>query len=472
MTSIITGITQDYQLTPEQRRYLQSSSDSIDSLDRAAAPPMPPRQVSKPTTHHDIPIPKLRLRKPESPSKIIQKDVRKASSELEKTMEEAFNRSSMSESLTTLNSCPLRDLSEYDTPPTSFSNRDGAPIMPMTPNTKMKLRNRPLPPIPGETPNTFVQRRLAEARADIVKRAMEVGENTENFNTILVGLDNLMAPSTALAQRASSAPTNRSPEHLQIPKISNEVKLQGKDRYAQYGLGFGNFANHISPHLNGRRAVTEHPSTTIRLVDESPIAPLNIRKKSAEGNTSRAPSGRPEVQRPVPISIEAATPVRSFHMVQKDLLAVRAESQAQTNRTSSSTVEKSEQTIKKKKSSWFRRNVDEDVQPSSAPVNPPGSRLQIPEAWQGLDDRIAKAAPASPHGLLTKKSIRSISSEFPMRGRDAGNVKNDPAKERKGFLGGLFGKKAKEDKNKGALQLGCKSTFPLCIHNRTLTMTS
>lgn len=430
-----------------------NSSDRTE-LEPVSTLPMPAQPVSQSGPHQEIPIPKLRIRKPDSPTKMINKDVRKASSELEKTMDEAFNRSSMSESITTLNSCPVRDLSEYDTPPTSFSNREGAPIMPMTPNTKMKLRNRPLPPIPGETPNTFVQRKLAEAKAEILRRAEQDGD-TENFDHVLAGLDILMVPTAGLTQRASSAPMAPSPERLQVPKLSDEVRLHGQDRYAKYGSVFGASTNPVSPILHGRRAVTEHPSTTIRLVDESPIAPLNIRKRNVEGTTSRAPSGRSEVQRPVPLSTRPATPVRSFHAVQKDLLAVRAESQAQTNRTSSSAMEKAEQTVKKKKSSWFRRNVDDDVQPSDAPANHRPTMLKIPEAWQGLDDRIAKAAPGSPHGLVTKKSIRSISSEFPMRGRDAGHAKHDGNKERKGFLG-LFGKKPKEEKNKGAMQLGCE----------------
>lgn len=445
MTSIITGITKDYQLTPEQRQYLQCSSDSFDRLDRVAlaedaTPLTPPQVASKPATHQDLPIPKLRLRKPESPTKMIQQDVRKASSELEKTMEEAFNRSSMSESLATLNSLLAKDFSEYDTPPTSFSKREGAPVMPMTPNTKAKLRNRPLPPIPGETPNTFIQRQLQEAK-DKIARKLEQDDKTNSFDNVLNGLDILMVAPSTLAQRASSAPTTRSPEHLQVPKLPNEVKIHGPDRYAPYGSVFGTYADRLSPRLNVRRAVTDNPTTTIRLVDESPIAPLNIRKKSTDGTTFRAPSGRPETQRSGLLLTQPPPPVHSFHAVQRDLLAARAESQAQTDRTSSSTVEKSEQMIKKKKSSWFRRNVEE-VQPSEAPVKAPPGRLQIPEAWKGLDDRIAKAAPPSDHALVTKKSIRSISSEFPMRNRDAG-------KERKGFLG-LFGKKAKEDKNKGA----------------------
>ncbi|KAH7116862.1 serine/threonine-protein kinase-like protein GIN4 [Dendryphion nanum] len=453
LASASTGAPHDLELTPEQRRFLnRCSRDSMLSavLTNSINVPSPlpaPHPLAKTPAH--TAVPRLKLRKPESPSKYIQSEARKVSTELEKCMEEAFNRSSMSESIRTSNTDPAKDVSEYDTPPTSFINRELGPIMVATPSTRAKIQNRPLPPIPNETPNTFLQRKLAETRADIAKRAAQDGDITEHFNDILAKLDNLMVPPATMAQRACSAPASRSPEQLHLPAISEEAKTDSEDRYEPYSSPYRAFTDPIRPSLLDRRAVTEH-STTIRVVDQSPIAPLNIRKRSVTSNKSRAANERSEMSWPGSTS---NPPVRPFQAVQNDLRAVKEEIQAPPNRVSSSTTEKPENVIKKKKSLWFRRNTEEKDRPADIRNKVPPSRLQIPQAWQGLDDRIEKATPTSPHPLGMKKSIRSISSEFPIRNREPILLKNETTKERKGFLG-FFGKKSKEEKAKRGLQLG------------------
>lgn len=92
--------------------------------------------------------------------------------------------------------------------------------------------------------------------------------------------------------------------------------------------------------------------------------------------------------------------------------------------------------------------------------------LQIPEAWQGLDDRV-KHDPSptlSTHNEATKHISKhsdvSNISEFPMRDTASAAAKSDSA-PRKGFLG-FFGRK-KEEKAKSPMELGRKNallTFP------------
>lgn len=455
------------QYTPEQRRFLnrRSQDSAVPSLPSSNVPsPYTAPRLSKPAASPAVP--RLRVRKPESPSKYIQSEARKVSTELEKVMEEAFNRSSISESIRTSNTDPIKDHSAYDTPPTSISNRnsDGS-LLATPPSTKMMLNNRPLPPIPNETPNTFLQRKLAETRADIAHRAAQAGDNTAHFNDILAKLDNLMDPSMNVSQRASSAPT-KSPEHAGLlPVISEEAKIDGEDRYEHYNM-LPNRAvtDPLRPNLQGRRALTEQ--TTIRVVDQSPtpIAPLNIRKRSGASTKSRGDNHGLTVPWPDSMS---NVPGRSYQGVQTESLVAKQDIRPATTPSQVGVPGQTDATVKKKKSSWFRRNPEEkdrqEKDRQEVKPKPSIGRLQIPEAWQGLDDRMEKAPPASPGVKHTvKHSNVSASSEFPMRPSDDVPVKPEGTKERKGFLG-LFGKKVKEDKGKRAMEIGCEYSDLMCF---------
>ena len=396
--------------------------------------------------------PRLRVRKPDSPSKYIQSEARKVSTELGKVMEEAFNRSSMCSSVRTIHSCRDGTFSNYDTPPTSFSNRDSGGSTIATPNTKTVLTSRPLPPIPKETPNTYLHRKLVETRDDIARRLTEDNDSTKHFTEVLEHLDRLIVP-PADSKRVVSAPT-RSPEHIvPLHVIPEEVKVDS-------GAGFE--TTH-SPHYRAvtdpvrpqaRRAVTAQE--TIRVVDQSPncIAPLNIRKRSGASLSSK-------YMNDVPISIPWPGPstqnsVRSYQDVQRDLNAARAQ-------IAPAAASEKEPVVKKRKSLWFRRNTEEKEQvgKSNLQVGTKKSTalLQIPEAWQGLDDRIrAEPSPtlsdhneASKHA--SKQSDGSNASEFPMRNTGTAAAKSDSA-PRKGFFG-FFGKK-KEEKAKGPMELDRK----------------
>jgi serine/threonine-protein kinase HSL1 (negative regulator of Swe1 kinase) len=407
-------------------------------------------------------LPRLRLRKPESPSKYIQTEARKVSTELGKVMEEAFNRSSIGSSVRTSGTEVRHNMPQYDTPPTSFSDtRDSGGSSIATPNVKAALAQRPLPPVPNETPNTFLQRKLAETRAEIARRLDENGDNTDHFNEVLENLDRLMLPAPN-SKRTVSAPA-KAPEHPVPLHAIPEERQDSDDRSQQlYSPNYRAVTDPVRPKVT--HAATEQQ--TIRIVDQSPtrVAPLNIRKRSGASIRSKPANEAHSVPWPDPVSNGA---LRPYQDVQNDVHGARASQQA-------SALEKKDTVIKKKKSLWFRRNTEEkhcEQEDKESQVKKKASTalLQIPEAWHGLDDRLKTDVSHPIHHILpqtAKQSEKSNDSEFPIRNSSAPAAKSDGAL-RKGFLG-LFGKKPKEDKGKRPMELRGKKPY---LHNVSRTLT-
>jgi hypothetical protein len=301
-----------------------------------------------------------------------------------------------------------------------------------------------------------LQRKLVETRADIARRLTEDDENTEHFTQVLEHLDHLIVP-PANSKRVVSAPV-RSPEHpAPLHAIPEEVKVDSGAGFETYSPHYRAVTDPVRP--QACRAVTAQE--TIRVVDQSPtrVAPLNIRKRSGASLSSRVASD-------VPTSIPWPGPVgsvRSYHDVQKDLLAARANIPPP--------VPGKQPIVKKKKSLWFRRNVEEkeqEIHDAQVKTKKSTVLLQIPQAWQGLDDRI-KNDPSPTLGIyneanrhMAKQSESSNVSEFPMRNTGSAATKSDSA-PRKGFLG-LFGKK-KEEKAKSTMELDrkCNSVTYQCF---------
>lgn len=388
-------------------------------------------------------IPRLKLRKPESPTKYIQGEVRKVSMELGKVMEEAFNRSSVGSSIRS-GTDAYHNTSQYDSPPTSFSNtRDsGASTLATTPGAKMLSGERPLPPLPAETPNTFVQRKLAETRAEIARRLHE-DDSTEHFNEILEHLDRLMVPAAVGTKRIASAPA-KSPEYGPLHVIPEEVKTDSGDGFGSLIPHYRSVTDPVRP--QGRRFVPEQQQT-IRIVDGSPtrVAPLNIRKRSGASLKSTKTISEATVAPPLG-SYDHST-VRPYQDVQNELPITRTNNVAPA-------LEKQNTVVKKKKSLWFRRNADDRERDQNEKENEVKKKqsnglLQIPEAWQGLDDRLKNdPAPLTKTGSLKhnqKQSNGSNESEFPMRNADGTT--------RKGFFA-FFGKKSRDEKAKKPMDLG------------------
>jgi hypothetical protein len=362
--------------------------------------------------------------------------------ELGKVMEEAFNRSSVGSSVRSITE-NYQDTSQYDSPPTSFSNtrNSGGSTLATTPGAKTLSMERPLPPIPSETPNTFLQRKLAETRADIARRLNEDGDTTEHFNKVLEHLDRLIVPA-GNGKRTVSAPA-KPLEHTAPLHVIPEERADG-------GGGFDAYHSHYravtDPIRVPARFVPIEQQQTIRIVEGSPtrIAPLNIRKRSGASLKSTV-AGQGAV----------VTSSRST-----DSSTTRPHQDAQ-NHHAVSGIEKHDTMIKKKKSSlWFRRNTeekerDQDMKENQIKKKQSTALLQIPEAWQGLDDSIKNgSAPTNISKYNHQQSDGSSGSEFPMRNTSSATAKTDSI-SRKGFFG-FFGKKTKEDKGRKPMELGGK----------------
>ncbi|KAH8730462.1 serine/threonine-protein kinase-like protein GIN4 [Phaeosphaeriaceae sp. PMI808] len=457
-SSVATASTIDYgamaygsdENTPVHRPHTSigsyGSSDYSSSHRSSTRQPSSAMRVkSRATAHKELP--RLRVRKPISPTKYIQSEARKVSSELGRVMEEAFNRSSVSSSVRTSTTGAYIEMSQYDTPPTSFSNtRNSGGSSLATPTANSALSQRPLPPIPDETPKTFVHRKLQETRAEIALRLEENGDHDNDYKEILLDLDRLLLP-TANGRRVVSAPP-RSPERHAPLHVIPEEKNDGGDGFAQpSGAHYRSVTNPVSP--LAYRTVNEQQ--TIRLVEQSPtrVAPLNIRKRSGVSVNSKSGNEGSSVPWPGPTS---TTSVRPYQEVQNELLAVRT-AQA------TPVQEKKETVVKKKRSLWFRRNTedkefDQENKEIQVKNKTSTSLLKIPEAWQSLDDRIKNDPPKSNNANpthATKQAGGSEDSEFPMRDSNAPTTKGESA-PRKGFFA-FFGKKGKEEKGRRPMEL-------------------
>lgn len=396
-------------------------------------------------------VPRLRIRKPESPSKYIQTEVRKVSTELGKVMEEAFNRSSISSSVETSVYDTRKDGSGYVTPPTSLSNRDsGGTVTLGSPLNKAAYQIRPLPPLPKETPSGFLNRKLAETREEIARQLLENNEESpEHIYEVLQELDNLMNKSQSnTAKRIHSAPAKGQETTGLLQVIPEENKNSG-DWFGPYSPARRAFTDPVRTYVHTQQNIASH--ATIRMVDQSPEyitpAPLNIRKRSGVNNTMKN-SESTAAPRLEPVSVQHDEP--DSHDIRAKLDPLNA----------AEVPERKEATLKKKKS-WFHRingqkNAAKDTQPQDVQIQ---ARLQIPEANQGPEDHHKNVShknvgPIPDPGKYNtaKQSDKSDSSEFPMRNCGTALGKSEGRGAFKGLLG-FFGKKSKEEKMKRALNL-------------------
>ena len=224
-------------------------------------------------------------------------DARKVSTELEKYIDEAFNRSSM-QSNTTRDTNVTRGTDEddrsYNTPATTLSQRENsaATILqrrrpPKTAKSSDKsLLERPLPKLPPQEypgTNEFTQRELAKARDMLKQRAADPSIKA-SLDDVIAHLDRLMQPSAVRIQeqerRAASTPDPKSP--LQ----------QREDTFERFlKEGYTGIRSTSEPVPRGPR---EHRiRTTVRMVENSddnsqisPTKPLTIRKKSGSSTPS------------------------------------------------------------------------------------------------------------------------------------------------------------------------------------------
>jgi serine/threonine-protein kinase HSL1 (negative regulator of Swe1 kinase) len=166
--------------------------------------------------------------------KHIEQEARQVSYELEKVCEEAFFRSSISDSVRT--SSTGKPSPHSDTPPSSMSKSSPYPPEKTIRIDKAALLNRPLPPPPPveavqaskETPGTYTARELLNTRQRLAMRYAQDGANNQAvFNDILDQLDSLM-PSESMqsGRRTASAPTPAS--NFEEPKYLQAIPEEGR----------------------------------------------------------------------------------------------------------------------------------------------------------------------------------------------------------------------------------------------------
>lgn len=488
------------QCTPEQRKYLQQAADEKEL--QTTVPPVPstPAKTSTvPASSGSVvknPKPRLKIRPPETPGRVIDGEVRKASVELEKALDEAFNRTSVSSSVRTSYERPTPF--EYETPPSSVSYRGSGASAYASDAQALKQvdTQRPLPPLPLEaaqdSPNTYLARELAETRERLAARfALEGGENTANYNEVLHSLDRLLHPprptQVDVNQRSVSAPQQQSPERPRhLPIISEEGK-PAPELSPAVGTPNWRFATRAATAPVSHPVDRCHGDQTIRIVDASSpaptgthIPPLNIRKKSSGSTLAQTvASGTPTSTRPYHLpssSPVTPSPVNQIRhktsrlaelgqtpspFAQRNSLDVATQTthaQTKPQALSPDTAAKEEKVTKKR--SWFKRRVSDRDQPDYLQRHADYAlRPRIPDAWQGLDDRLERPKPRAipstkQDRMASSGSTGSHNSEFPMRGSEKENEKSDKlAGFKKNFLTTLFGKKAPEKKDRGSLMI-------------------
>lgn len=230
-------------------------------------------------------------------SQYWKEDARKVSTELEKYIDEAFNRSSM-QSNTTRDTEVTCGTEEYDpssnTPATTFSQRENSvasvsqqrhPAKVAKPCDKSILE-RPLPKLPPpEYPGTndFTQRELAKAR-DLLKQRAEDPSIKGSLDDVIAHLDRLMQPSAVRIeqeQRAASTPN---------PKSPLEKREDTFERFLKEGYTAG-IRSASEPLPKGSKDPRNRK--TVRMVERSdeqipisPTKPLIIRKQSGSSTPS------------------------------------------------------------------------------------------------------------------------------------------------------------------------------------------
>jgi serine/threonine-protein kinase HSL1, negative regulator of Swe1 kinase len=392
-------------------------------------------------TAHNLTTPgnkRLKLNKPpQSQRHLIEKEARIVSSELDKLCEEAFFRSSISSKTSNLMTDKPRTHSE--TSPSSLNDgnsgvSDTANGFSSSPFNQNNFSSRPLPPVPVETPNTFIARELAETRARLAKRCEEEGDTTASFDAVLAHLDQLLHPKSILsvppvqaAKRAASVPHPKHPDYMgHLPVISEEGKISDGNIDGKRNRGYRSVTDPVWPSSPPHEPVSRKPvvrnlrrvdetSSTIRVVDQpspTPVAPLNIRKRSGASTISRTQTNNVPSAAAITTSLPTAPATRG--VVAGTMKGALPSHQ---QRNLGHIDGRDDQDGNKKKRTWFFGRKNRETK-TDLEIN-----HNIPAAWADLDDRMTKVPrmnqdiEASRHNRWTSGSLSSsaASAEFSMR---------------------------------------------------------
>ena len=295
-----------------------------------------------------------------TPGQFIKGDIRKASSELEKACDDAFFRTSMSSSEYTDRPAA------YETPPSSVSNRDSAN------SNKRTTSARPLPALPVETPNTFIARTLEETRNKLAARIAAEGGTCDSaqFEEVLATLEKIMPGAKeeieSEARRITSAPTTA--KHVDskgfLPIISEERPSEGTQ--GQYDRTAQRYRSVTAP-VHRETKQQQDPETVRMVPPSSPLAPTTRHKRSQEPDQYFAEANPQDT---VYLSVPGPN-LRPSRSKSDDHVMTLKKTVSQGSATGG------DETLVKKKSSWFRRWKEPETH----------QRAGAAQAWEELDDR-------------------------------------------------------------------------------------
>jgi serine/threonine-protein kinase HSL1, negative regulator of Swe1 kinase len=380
-----------------------------------------------------------KVRRPSTPS-YIDTAARKVSTELEKACDEAFYRQSAGSTVVSADSSALT----YQTPP-STASRHTTPNYLRSSNGGKSTADRPLPPTPSETPNTFLARELQETRQRLAQRYALEGVNDERISHVINRLDDLIDPDTQ--KRHFSAPDEHHFEANWLPTLPEEE------------VGYTHGQNAVDRRLRSQaRAVTEpytptykttvqHQSKessrpiasrdTIRFVDgpnSNPVnvAPLNIRKKPSftpSSTSAHEPTPRRHEKSPSFLSDFDPSGHNSWRNSREPPAAtISAEITSSPTKTSEHPKEPELKTATKKRSGWFKWKTTDTKNQAKETAIELESKQSFSEITQSMPTPTNQNGQSSARqpNLLRKKgsrvfdsngSTRSDSSEFPIRSR-------------------------------------------------------
>ena len=335
--------------------------------------------------------PRIKVRRPETPSQHIRNDIRKHSAELEKACEEAFFRSSVGSSMTAQTTFSEKN-GPFDTPPSSVSARGPGTIE----NAEVKTALRPLPELPKDTPDTYLTRTLEETREKLAAYKSNGDDNTAKFDEVMKMLETIMpATCTTTEKRAASAPESKTPDHLRtLPIISEETDSRSsRDDATNWQRAF------TAPVQKERKL----ENRTIRVVPPSSpgtVAPLNVRKRSNGSGISTDSQKRLSVKSSNE-RLNQRRPVSPFSGLEAidEVTALSA----------TPTV------VRKKRSGWFglsKKSAEEDQPQDDREASSP-----LPETQDRKDRRPSRILSKSPPTIVLPEEPpqSALSSEFPIR---------------------------------------------------------
>jgi serine/threonine-protein kinase HSL1 (negative regulator of Swe1 kinase) len=351
--------------------------------------------------------PRIKVRKPDdTPTQHMRSEVRKLSVELEKACQEAFFRDSVGSGLTAQTSISQK-ASPYDTPPSSISRKsatfDKALPLPI---------NRPLPDLPKDTPNTYLQRTIDEAREKLAAYKTGGDDNGAKFDEVMKILEKILPKTKTPEKRLVSAPEARTPDHLggYMPIISEE----SDQRSSRDGLGNWRSVTDPTP-LDRRvqkRKEKQLEDKTIRMVPVSSpaaVAPLKVRKSgSSADNDIGTPTQRPH-SRSSHGHVEknrGPEPLTTLEAIDEDPLSEMPAA------------------VRKKKSGWF------GLARKTPELDAVTSRSNTPSTALDFNERISKRSSIVLNKLQNEKPMpmepptSAVSSEFPIRKKRFGGGKN------------------------------------------------